>query len=217
MQQTSSFGKKESQDVLLGGEYFGKSYLFDPLCTFTTEYPDQLLSIAKEIPGWLISCGGESYSRTFWVYAFYRGHLQRLYWNCEASVSKPLRLGTPLPSEAEYPIEEFQGSGLYAMLATLGFEYDAWYHDSSQPHVQVAYAQEVSLEGPLSSQIQQHHKQYAVKRENPLSGLDLLSVLQAHDEQGNLVYESRFHAQPEGKPSPSKKGTLRRMWDWMFE
>lgn len=208
--------RADSDKQIIGGEFWKKSYLLDPY--FELSDPDKLAKVAKEIPGWFISCGGESFSGTFWVYAFYHGQVRRFYWNCQAEVSQPLSQGTPFSVEEAQSLEESQGLGLYAILESVGFQFGNWYHQSKDAHIGLSFTDDattsaLSARGQLGNSIEQHRKKYNEAKDQ-LPGLGF--TLQAKSKTGDLVYESHISTKTEFGPSPPTKSKLRRMWEALF-
>jgi hypothetical protein len=110
---------------LAGGELEGRTYLLDTTMLLSTD-GDAIVDISRELGCLVVGCGQETTSGTHWLYAADSGNLLRAYWNSYGDMQAAWSKGDPLDSEDRQPLEDLDGDGLIAALATLGFDYERW-------------------------------------------------------------------------------------------
>jgi hypothetical protein len=70
--------------------------------------------------------GAETVSETYWINVARDGVPLRCVFVQHAGMTRGMAMGDPLPTEADHPIEDFDGEGIFAALAWLGLDAAGW-------------------------------------------------------------------------------------------
>jgi hypothetical protein len=141
--------------ALAGGEYNARSYLIDGSMS-VSDQADLIADVARALNCLVVGCGAETVSGSFWLTIAQGAKLRRLYWQCYMELSRPLSLGEPLACESQVTLDGIDGQGLFAVLKSLGFDFESW--EATTQNRSLAYPLDVSLseDGPLMSKVNQH-------------------------------------------------------------
>jgi hypothetical protein len=108
------------------GERDGRAYILDTSLVLSAGH-DLIPALSAELGGaTVVGTGAETTSGTFWLFAARDGETIRSYWNCYTDMRQPWSRGEPLASETQRPLEDLDGVGLMAALASLGLDYQGW-------------------------------------------------------------------------------------------
>lgn len=161
LQDQGAVGPAQWLDLPQGEEAFhvtsrdGRSYLLDAALVLTSN-PDLVVSLSRELACMVASVGAETVSGTFWLTSAEQGRLVRLHWNVRSSLTQPLDVGSPLPSEARIDLEDVDGRGLFAALGDLGLDPDPAIAPTSG-HKYLWTGSTLPASGELQAQIDAHH------------------------------------------------------------
>jgi hypothetical protein len=86
---------------------------------------DILVAMSARL-GTVVGCGTETVSGSYWLTAVREGVLLRFVFIQHARMTRGRAIDDPLASEAEHPIEDFDGQGLLAAIATPGLHARPW-------------------------------------------------------------------------------------------
>ncbi|HEX8862541.1 MAG TPA: hypothetical protein VGC06_26305 [Actinomycetes bacterium] len=106
------------------GERDGQAFLLDSSMVISNS-ADMLVAMSARL-GTVVGCGAETVSGSSWLTAARDGDLLRFVFVQHAGMTRGMAIGDPLASEAEHPIEDFDGEGLLAAMATLGLHARPW-------------------------------------------------------------------------------------------
>ena len=127
------------------GERDGRSYLFDT-STVLSAGADAVVGVSRDLSAVVVGCGAESTSGSC--------RRQRSPAACArtsySDMRDPWSKGEPLPSEATQPFEDVDGVGLFAALAGLGFDFEAWLSGDELRDLLFTYS-EPDPEGPRAA------------------------------------------------------------------
>ncbi len=147
----------------VGGEHQGSAFVLDVSMLLWSAGLDQFLEASRRLECAVGLALGETVSGTFGLFAAEGGAVRRVYYNCISSVRQPFEVGEPLPSEADSPLEEIDGHGLWDALKSHGLDFEGWYEDG----VKRAYAytaqdlpRQGSEKGPIDAEIERHCERY---------------------------------------------------------
>lgn len=106
------------------GEHDGGSFVFDS-SMLLPDRPDMIVSMSR-ILGTVVGVGAETLSGTYWLMVARNGEPQRYVFVCYAAMTRGMAIGTPLPTESEYPVDDPSGAGLLAAMSDLGLDPRPW-------------------------------------------------------------------------------------------
>lgn len=139
------------------GERDGQAFLLDSSMVIS-DSPDMLVAMSARL-GTVVGCGAETVSGSCWLTAARDGGLLRLVFVQHAGMTRGMAIGDPLASEAEQPIEDLDGGGLLAAMATLGLHARAWL--DAGPAVVVDYdGARFPDGGPIEQVRSAHYERY---------------------------------------------------------
>lgn len=145
------------QDVLHLREVSGHSYALDPAMVLSAN-SDLMIALSRELSCKLVGAGGESVSGTFWLTAADCGRLRRLHFEVQATSSEPFNLGEPLGHENAIAINDQDGRGIMAALASLGFDPRALFAPHSDGRRLHWLGESFPGSGELGTRISEHLK-----------------------------------------------------------
>jgi|HubBroStandDraft_1064217.scaffolds.fasta_scaffold83085_2 hypothetical protein len=112
---------------IIAGEHAGASYLIDESMMLSAGQADLLAAAANRTGALVVGCGAETVSGSFWFSAFNGPEMLRMFNMCRSDLAVPFSDGKPLQSETTHPLDmDWDGDGIFAALAELGFDYNAW-------------------------------------------------------------------------------------------
>jgi hypothetical protein len=139
------------------GERDGQAFLLDSSMVLS-DSADMLVAMSARL-GTVVGCGAETVSGSYWLVAARDGILVRFIFVQHAGMTRGMAMGDPLPSEAEHPIEDFDGGGLLAAMATLGLHARPWL--DAGPAVVVDYdGARFPEDGPIDRVRSAHYERY---------------------------------------------------------
>lgn len=124
----------EEWALVLGGSE-STSFLLDSSMMISTN--GDLLQLVSARLGLVVGAGAETVSGTCWLTAARGGHLLRHAFASTSALEIGMELGEPLPSEADCPINQPDGDGVFPAMASLGLDPRPWL--LSGPAQQVRY------------------------------------------------------------------------------
>lgn len=120
--------------------------------------PDMLVAMSVRL-GTVVGCGAETVSGSYWLTAAQDGGLLRFIFVQDAGMTRGMAMGDPLPSEAQHPIEDLDGGGLLAAMATLGLRARPWL--DAGPAAVVDYdGARFPEDGPIEQVRSTHYERY---------------------------------------------------------
>jgi hypothetical protein len=150
------------------GEHEGAAFVLDVSMLLWSAGLERFVDVSRRLECAVGLALGESVSGTFGLLAAERGAVRRVYYNCVSSVSQPFEVGEPLPSEADTPLEEIDGHGLWNALKSHGLDFEGWYEGG----IKRAYAwaggdlhPEGSERGPIAAEIDRHWERYRLPKD----------------------------------------------------
>ena len=139
------------------GERDGRAFLLDSSMILANS-ADMLVAMSARL-GTVVGCGAETVSGSWWLTAARDGVLLRLVFVQHAGMTRGMAIGEPLPSEATHPIEDVDGEGLLAAMATLGLDARPWLE--AGPAVVVDYdGARFPDDGPIEQVRSAHYERY---------------------------------------------------------
>jgi hypothetical protein len=139
------------------GERDGQAFLLDSSFIISNS-ADMLVAMSARL-GTVVGCGAETVSGSYWLTAAREGGLLRFVFVQHAGMTRGMAIGDPLPSEAEHPIEDLDGEGLLAAMATLGLDARPWL--DAGPAVVVDYdGARFPDDGPIEQVRSAHYERY---------------------------------------------------------
>jgi hypothetical protein len=111
--------------TLACGELGGRAFILDTSLLLSAD-GDIIVAASKALDTVVVGCGAETTSGSYWLFAADRGNFLRGYWACHTDMYEPWSTGEPLAMEGEVPLEDLDGDGMVAALASFGFDYRAW-------------------------------------------------------------------------------------------
>jgi hypothetical protein len=141
--------------VLAIGERDGRAFVLDTSMVLSTA-GDMIVSLSAEL-GVVVGGGAETVSGSYWLTAARDGRLLRFVFVQHAGMTRGMAIGDDLPSEADHPIEDIDGDGIFAALAHLDVDATRWLAEG--PASALRYdASRFPEDGPIS-RIQSEHYQ----------------------------------------------------------
>jgi hypothetical protein len=110
---------------LITGNLDDVAFVMDPGMLVSTD-ADAIVAASATLRTTVASVGAETTSGTYWLTVAENGSLTRLHWNSLWGQSEPYEVGSALPSEADGPLEDVDGIGLFRVFSALGFDYPRW-------------------------------------------------------------------------------------------
>ncbi|WP_433788759.1 hypothetical protein [Actinoplanes sp. CA-252034] len=111
-------------DEMTIGERNGHTFVLDTSMMLSSE-DDMVLAMSDRL-GTVVCAGAETVSGTYWITAARDGVPLRCVFVQHAGMTRGMAIGDPLPTEADHPIEDVDGDGIFAALAWLGFDAAGW-------------------------------------------------------------------------------------------
>jgi hypothetical protein len=143
--------------VLAIGERDGRAFVLDTSMVLSTA-ADMIVSLSAEL-GVVVGGGAETVSGSYWLTAARDGRLLRFVFVQHAGMTRGMAIGDDLPSEAEHPIEDLDGGGLFAALVHLGLDATDWLADG--PATALRYtASRFPDDGPITRLQSEHYERY---------------------------------------------------------
>jgi hypothetical protein len=146
----------ESHDEMTIGERNGHTFVLDATMTLADE-DDMVLEMSKRL-GTVVCAGAETVSGTFWLTAAKDGVPLRCVFVQHAGMTRGMAIGDPLPTEADHPIEDPDGDGIFAALAWLGLDAYGWLTEG--PSDVLHWSGERSPAGGQIREIKQAHYEH---------------------------------------------------------
>ncbi|MBI3965891.1 MAG: hypothetical protein HY329_09680 [Chloroflexi bacterium] len=143
----------------VAGELAGQAYLFDSSYLLSGSSADLVVGLSADTGGTVVGCSAETVSGTYSFVAARAGELIRHHYNCHADLAEPYDWGEPLPSEAEYPLEDLNGGGLPEGLRHFGFDYDAW-RDNGTHRLLLYTSDRPAKDGPIDALTTEHWQRH---------------------------------------------------------
>jgi hypothetical protein len=139
------------------GELDGKAFLLDSSFVLSSS-PDMIVAMSARL-GTVVGCAAETVSGTYELTVARNGDPQRFVFVCHAGMTRGMAMGEPLPTEAEHPIEDLDGDGLFAALAHVGLDATRWL--TGGPAFQVRYdATRFPENGSIDAVRSEHYRRY---------------------------------------------------------
>jgi hypothetical protein len=110
-------------DLLLGGGD-GRAFLLDTSMILSGS-ADMIVAMSAAL-GTVVGAGAETVSGSYWLTAARDGDLLRHVFVSHASLTRGFSIGDPLPSEAEFPLVDLAGDGVFSALAAFGLDPAPW-------------------------------------------------------------------------------------------
>jgi hypothetical protein len=147
---------------LIAGDVDGRGLIVDSSYILSGSEPDLIAHLARETGKLVIGALAETVSGSF-TYVVARGdRLLRHYDQCNMAVAVAYSQGEPFACERDNPLDDLDGSGIWAMLAELGFDFDRW--DSQAAKRRVMWKTDATRampKGPLAEAIAAHRTLHA--------------------------------------------------------
>ncbi|WP_433381368.1 hypothetical protein ACQPZX_16975 [Actinoplanes sp. CA-142083] len=135
------------------GERDGRSFLLDTSYVLS-DSPDMIISMSERL-GVVVGGGAETVSGSYYLTVARDGDLLRHVFVLHAGMTRGMAIGDPLPTEAEHPVEDPDGDGLFAVLQWLDLDASAWLE--SGPAHSLRYSGTRRPEGGRAEQIRSEH------------------------------------------------------------
>jgi hypothetical protein len=135
------------------GERDGRVYLLDT-SFMLSDMPDALIAMSQRL-GLVVGGGAETVSGSWWLTVARDGELLRFVFVQHATATQGMEIGDPLPTEAESPIVDLDGDGLFAVLEHYGFDWETW--RSQGPAFVLSYDVSSVPDGGRVEQLRREH------------------------------------------------------------
>ena len=143
--------------VLAIGEREGRAFVLDTSMVLSTA-ADMIVSLSAEL-GVVVGGGAETVSGSYWLTAARDGRLLRFVLVQHAGMTRGMAIGDDLPSEADHPIQDLDGDGIFAALAYLDLDATDWLTDG--PAAALRYdASRFPEDGPIARIQSEHYERY---------------------------------------------------------
>jgi hypothetical protein len=143
--------------VLAIGERDGRAFVLDTSMVLSTA-ADMIVSLSAEL-GVVVGAGAETVSGSYWLTAARDGRLLRFVLVQHAGMTRGLAIGDDLPSEADHPIQDLDGDGVFAALAYLDLDATDWLTEG--PASALRYdASRFPEDGPISRIHSEHYQRH---------------------------------------------------------
>ncbi|WP_433204814.1 hypothetical protein ACQP00_36635 [Dactylosporangium sp. CS-047395] len=143
-------------EMLLGGGS-GKGYLLDTSMILSSD-PDLIVALSSAL-GTVVGAGAETVSGSYWLTVARDGAAVRHVFVQHASMTAGLAIGDPLPFEAEYPLADSSGAGVFAAMDAYGLDPSSWL--DSGPATIVTYdATRFPESGPIGALQHEHRREH---------------------------------------------------------
>jgi hypothetical protein len=140
------------------GERDGRSFLLDSSFVLS-DAPDMIISMSERL-GVVVGGGAETVSGSYWLTAARDGDLLRYVSVSHAGTTRGMAIGDALPTEAQHPIEDLNGGGLFAVLTWLDLDASGWL--AAGPAYSLRYTAARSPENGRVADIKsEHYRRYA--------------------------------------------------------
>jgi hypothetical protein len=131
-----------------------------------------IVSMSEQL-GVVVAGGAETVSGSYWLTAARDGQLLRCVFVQHAGMTRGMAIGEALPTEADHPIEDLDGDGLFAALAWFGLDASSWLAEG--PAFSLRYTASRSPErGRISHIKSEHYKRYARPEDEWLSEIKVV-------------------------------------------
>jgi hypothetical protein len=119
---------------------------------------DMIVSLSAEL-GVVVGGGAETVSGSYWLTAARDGRLLRFVLVQHAGMTRGMAIGDDLPSEADHPIQDLDGDGIFAALAYLDLDATDWLTDG--PASALRYdASRFPEDGPIARIQSEHYERH---------------------------------------------------------
>jgi len=135
------------------GEHDGRAFLLDTSFLLSSS-EDMIVALSADL-GTVLGCGAETVSGSFWLTLARDGELLRMIFVQRSGSTRGMAIGEPLPFEAETPLDDPFGDGVFAALRGLGFDPGPWF-DSGPATVYRYTCERSPAAGPIA-QLQREH------------------------------------------------------------
>jgi hypothetical protein len=157
--------------VMAIGERDGRAFLLDSSMVLSTA-ADMIVSMSETL-GVVVGGGAETVSGSYWLTVARSGQLLRFVFVQHAGMTRGMAIGDALPSEADHPIEDLDGDGLFGALAYLDLNAADWLAEG--PAFALRYtAARFPDSGQISSLQSEHFKRYARPEDEWLSEIEVV-------------------------------------------
>ena len=152
------FNLPDGIDGLNVADVAGKTYIADPRMVHTT-WDDFTLGLSRSLNCTVAAGGAETVSGTYWFTAGQGRDLIRLHWNVTSTLTEPLDLGDPLPSETRVELDDPDGTGILAAFGALGFLESAL-TKPADGHRFISQETKFPEQGELAARLKAHHEDH---------------------------------------------------------
>ncbi len=159
-------------NLLVAGEHEGKSYVLDPSFLLSMTAADFIVELSKRSGALIVACGAETTSGSYSFLAVRAGEVLRRFFDCQALLAEALDEGDLLPTEDDLPLEDMDGKGLIAALATFGFDFDGWLKGGERRQYLYTVDERgsgdeegVLIQGPLADKMAEHYAEFALSED----------------------------------------------------
>ncbi len=152
--------------VMAVGELDGRAFILDSSMVLS-DSPDMIVAMSARL-GTVVGCGAETVSGTYWLIVARDGDPERFVFVSHAGMTRGMAVGEPLASEADHPIEDLDGEGLFAALAHVGLDASRWL--DAGPAFQLRYdGTRFPGKGPIEQIRSEHYRRYQRPQDEWLS------------------------------------------------
>lgn len=170
---------------VVGGEFDSRSYLLDSSMLLSTDF-DLVIDLSRRVGSIVAACCAETLSGSYYWTSADCGVLSRFYGVCRSAIGEPMQLGIPLATEAEFPLENSDGTGLMRALDHLGFCYSGWTSRGSKTACRyLGKARDTRPARPIKNSFQRHWKAFELVESNPSKPM----VVSRRLKNGSIVYD----------------------------
>ena len=152
-----ALGSGDGGWTMAAGEHGGFAFVYDT-SMILSDHADMLIDLSRSL-GTVVGCLGETASGTFVVFAAKDGVGQRFAWLWGAGMSRGMAMGEPLPTEAEFPLNDIDGAGLLAAMGHFGADPGPWLRRGLVYPLQFS-GERLPTAGSIAALRNQHYEQY---------------------------------------------------------
>jgi hypothetical protein len=118
---------------------------------------DTIVALSGRLSCEVIGAGAETVSGSFWLTAARNGRLALLHYDQKIAITEPLHLGAHLPTEKAHPLDDPDGSGIFAAIAPLGFSVPVLMRGTPDGGTRYRWtASQFPESGPVQERISKH-------------------------------------------------------------